>query len=263
MTTLHDLIDSTRAGKLWDPSFKHSLPSTHKAQCSWLIREAMSAVCFDVGDTFGVPQLKIIPELFRLPYPVTWIEGKSIDGIVAVLATETGERQHNLAFLEKRLGLAWQWVGVAEVAVKDDDVIITDVRAVPETPGSHSHMGHVTKSVVGCFLMALNCTNTIREEHPAPKFMNSQRTKKGKQPLFSYWTLRLPGNSASGNAGGTHASPRVHLRRGHVRQYAPEKYTWVEACVVGKKEAGMVDKDYAVDTNAMAERGAVTVDAIR
>jgi len=45
---------------------------------------------------------------------------------------------------------------------------------------------------------------------------------------------------------GTHASPALHLRRGHARQYSPGLYTWVQPCIVGNKKDGLVHKDYAV-----------------
>jgi hypothetical protein len=46
--------------------------------------------------------------------------------------------------------------------------------------------------------------------------------------------------------GGAHASPRLHLRRGHARQFAPGKWTWVRDCAVGNKVAGVISKDYAL-----------------
>jgi hypothetical protein len=44
--------------------------------------------------------------------------------------------------------------------------------------------------------------------------------------------------------GGTHASPREHDRRGHLRRLPGEKTTWVRSCKVGKPDAGRVMKDY-------------------
>lgn len=46
--------------------------------------------------------------------------------------------------------------------------------------------------------------------------------------------------------GGTHASPRWHLRRGHWRNLPSGKTTWVNQSEVGKKENGGVYKDYAI-----------------
>jgi hypothetical protein len=96
------------------------------------------------------------------------------------------------------------------------------------------------------FLSALHCCNVKQEEHHPDAKLNKARAKRGKAPLFSYWTLQLDGKTERGNDhGGTHASPRVHLRRGHPRQYTPGKWTWVQPHAVGNKAAGMVHKDYA------------------
>ncbi len=72
--------------------------------------------------------------------------------------------------------------------------------------------------------------------------MTSGSNKSDEKILISYLFAALK----FVNFGGTHASPRLHLRRGHPRQYAPGKYCWVQPCVVGNKAAGMVHKDYAI-----------------
>nr|MCF1501516.1 hypothetical protein [Allorhizobium sp. Av2] len=47
-----------------------------------------------------------------------------------------------------------------------------------------------------------------------------------------------------GTGGGSHASPRLHLRRGHLRRL-PEKTVWVRAAMIGAaSETGTVTKDY-------------------
>ena len=115
-------------------------------------------------------------------------------------------------------------------------------------------MGHPDESVRGLilsfygFLMALNCCNIKRTEHKPEASKQSVRRALGRQPLFSTWTLgidlqrtarEMPGQ------GGTHASPRLHLRRGHARQHKPGLWCWVQPHVVGDKSLGMVHKDYA------------------
>ena len=51
---------------------------------------------------------------------------------------------------------------------------------------------------------------------------------------------------ASAELGGSHASPRWHLRRGHWRQFADGRRVFVRQCVVGDPERGGVVKDYIV-----------------
>jgi hypothetical protein len=95
----------------------------------------------------------------------------------------------------------------------------------------------------------LNCANvgtTTIEPHAA---LRKKRLASGKQPFFSYKVLQLTGEGRadqSSAAGGTHASPRMHLRRGHLRRL-PSKVIWVRPTMVGaSSESGFVVKDYAL-----------------
>lgn len=97
------------------------------------------------------------------------------------------------------------------------------------------------------FCVAISCTNTrLVESHPSEK-LNKKKIKSGKCPVFSYKTLVLSMSSVDKNSNGngsSHQSPRVHLRRGHIRRLNSGKMTWVQACVVGDKCRGVVMKDY-------------------
>jgi len=98
------------------------------------------------------------------------------------------------------------------------------------------------------FFYVLGCSNVELIDHPAPKALNKKRERSGKMPIleFKTLTLKLDGKRGVGPRGtGTHASPRVHLRRGHVRQLQSGKRVWVQPCVVGSNH-GMVLKDYRV-----------------
>jgi hypothetical protein len=55
---------------------------------------------------------------------------------------------------------------------------------------------------------------------------------------------------ASGPTGGSHASPRWHVRRGHWRQIADGRRVFVRACEVGDPTRGGVVKDYFVGARA-------------
>ena len=50
--------------------------------------------------------------------------------------------------------------------------------------------------------------------------------------------------------GGSHASPRWHIRRGHWRQLADGRRVFVRACEVGDPARGGVMKDYIVEGRA-------------
>jgi hypothetical protein len=95
----------------------------------------------------------------------------------------------------------------------------------------------------------LNCSNITTADIEAPKFLNKKRSEKGKQPFFSYKVLQLceeKSQQASGMGGGSHASPRMHLRRGHLRRLE-NKTIWVKPAMVNANVThGIVVKDYAV-----------------
>lgn len=115
---------------------------------------------------------------------------------------------------------------------------------------SESEFLAIILKVILNFLSALNCSNSnaLDEEPPSEK-LNKSRMKKGKTPLFSYKVLTI--NTKASHAGssstnqGKHNSPRVHLRRGHIRKL-PDKTVWVNSCVVGDNKNGVIQKDYVV-----------------
>lgn len=70
---------------------------------------------------------------------------------------------------------------------------------------------------------------------------------KGKAPLFSWHTVKIePPKPKQEPQCGTHASPRLHDRRGHLRRLKNGKTCWVRACKVGDASKGVIFKDYEV-----------------
>lgn len=100
------------------------------------------------------------------------------------------------------------------------------------------------------FAAALSCTNVTTE------VIRPNREARAARPgstLFDYHILvldpskvREPGE----DLGGSHASPRTHLRRGHVRRHPTAGRIWVNSCVVNPTALGTVNKDYAIKQNA-------------
>jgi len=98
---------------------------------------------------------------------------------------------------------------------------------------------------------ALSCSNVhhrvIESVDPA---VNQRRIRDGKVPLYETRTLWIDvpnfDNVSVEWQGGTHRSPRQHLRRGHIRNLQSGKKVWVNATVVGAKENGIIKKDYAI-----------------
>lgn len=93
---------------------------------------------------------------------------------------------------------------------------------------------------------ALSCTNVTTE------LIRPNREARAARPestLFDYHVLMIrPGAERhEGPAlGGSHASPRTHLRRGHIRQHPTAGRIWVNSCVVNPTAIGTVNKDYEI-----------------
>lgn len=217
--------------------------------------EAPKAVCFWCGDFYNTLDRQIIPELCRLPFNEVWLEftidlGRGRQGLLGALVgtdLEPGS-VYLMAFI--KYANRWQFeficiglnmeTGVSRANKCDDEMVMLLMQR--------------TVHVVRAFCSTINCQNVHRKEHKPNTALQKARAKRGKQPLFSYWTLELNGRDggAAQSFGGTHASPRVHLRRGHPRQYAPGKWTWVQPCAVGNRELGMVHKDYVIGKEMVA-----------
>lgn len=105
----------------------------------------------------------------------------------------------------------------------------------------------VCAAVAFCKLM--NCSNVHEEVVPAPKAINASRARKGKPPLFEYRTLVIDVASAPKGAADSQgensgrASPRQHLRRGHIRRLG-DRLVWVNAALIGS--VGRIEKDYKI-----------------
>lgn len=95
---------------------------------------------------------------------------------------------------------------------------------------------------------ALSCRNVNTEPLPVKKNMLAQR-KKGALPYDQYHVLvvnsRLTERSA--DQGGSHRSPREHLRRGHIRRLSTGN-VWVNSTIVNHGNHGKINKTYALET---------------
>jgi hypothetical protein len=84
----------------------------------------------------------------------------------------------------------------------------------------------------------------------AQTFTNQRKILQGKAPKYEWRTVMIePLQARSEGLGGTHASPRQHDRRGHVRRLRSGKNVWVKACKVGDASLGAVFHDYQIKTN--------------
>lgn len=202
-------------------------------------RRAESSICFS-SEIECIDGFKPVGDLgAKLPYKNCYFEFRYIDDgsqVAGVLAEQNADGlSWNCIALQKK---NTEWVAIG-AAGSDGERVVWTPNSLPEA------YAQAVVWAVASFVSALQCSNVSAVEEKVGEKLNKARAKRGKAPLFSTWTLVLHGkSSASSSLGGTHASPRVHLRRGHPRQVRPGVWTWVQPCVVGNKDLGVIHKDY-------------------
>jgi len=258
---IHDFIDCAGQSSVFFESGAGLLPV---ANCDRLEKAAKESVAFFMGSVERLMDpMRPPPDLIRLPYPKVWLEMQGPvelvpGGMIAFLCSEGPPLNSDypeiyvcsLTSSKKNIGRSWLMCGMFSFTAGTENgepcAIITPLHASDDAASIDMDYEAATvyAPIIGKFLTALNCRNVETVEHK-PSRLKQSRRKKSKTPLFSYWTLHIkPGGGKHGQPVGTHASPRVHLRRGHIRQYKPGEFTWVQPCVVRGSTPGMVHKDY-------------------
>jgi hypothetical protein len=107
---------------------------------------------------------------------------------------------------------------------------------------------YVAVAPVFSLIQALQCANVQAElAITAKPKVNERRIADGKAPFFDYHILTLkdlPQRRHREPTENGHASPRQHLRRGHIRRLDDGRRLWINATVVGAAENGTISKDY-------------------
>lgn len=95
----------------------------------------------------------------------------------------------------------------------------------------------------------LACANVETADVEPSEKLNKKRVARGRQRFFTYKVLELTNERAARATaqGGRHASPREHLRRGHIRRLQGDRVVWVRPTMVNAGSLrGTVQKDYRV-----------------
>ncbi|MEW8027806.1 MAG: hypothetical protein AB2806_08715 [Candidatus Thiodiazotropha sp.] len=224
-----------------------------------------TAIKFDLGHLESVGEMAELSngELCKPPYPVSLFQFdiKNDSYLVLLVDDGNGIDAVGYGFQPEIEGPYWYKenlrLRIDGYDLIDSEAHVIDLRTgleadsewMNENPDAKAWWINWLQRAIAS-MEVLACSNVTYIDNPAPKLINKKRKKKGKVPFFTYKTLHIAAN-ASGEkekpiVTGTHASPRVHLRRGHIRRLGDGRRIWVQACVVGAKEKGIVAKDYAV-----------------
>lgn len=244
---------------------KPGFHESNKAILSQFIDLAAMSMKFllpDGGMILDDPELRAIDESspLRLPHPFIAIE-YSRKRWVAHPVDDGRQPSKGLLFAREREG------GIAlSVCVWNDELAMwgpTPEAFIPETgylDRSFLLRGRVpvrilTNGIIPAsdymdevatlfdLLNALACSNVV-----STKSIPKKHGKKCKTalPFDVYHVLEITtASGATSSLGGSHRSPREHLRRGHIRRLSDGRRVWVNATVVAAgRGAGVVRKDY-------------------
>jgi len=90
-------------------------------------------------------------------------------------------------------------------------------------------------------------TSTSRKAEGLRSVARWRRAKPYPFDDYHILTIESPKAAASdGGHGGSHRSPREHLRRGHIRRLEDGRKLWINATVVNAGVGGKVSKDYRI-----------------
>lgn len=196
-------------------------------------------------DTGNIPELVaacIDDELFAIPFQRTMFVGVDTDGSKFCIALIAGDGHVSVA--------GYYFTGPFTAHIQPFSYVNTDegLRIYggedKETPPRAHTMPII--ALITRFVQSLKTPTVAYVPTAKNSFINQTRLKKGKPPLLFDWHTVEVGPKAIKNEpqGGTHASPRLHDRRGHWRTCKSGRQVWVKACKVGDAAKGVVFKDY-------------------
>lgn len=198
---------------------------------------------FDVGDLPLEAEFVNDEQMFCLPYKKTVVVGRDADSSKFMLSLIGGGDSVAVG--------GFLFVGPYPQDITPFAYVNTPegtrvYGANNEPPSKAQYMPAM--AIVSNFLRGLQKPTKAHVPVARKSFINSKRAAKNKGPvLFDWHTVEVaPVTKKMQHQGGTHASPRLHDRRGHWRTMRSGKRTWVRDCKVGDASKGVVFKDYKV-----------------
>ena len=231
--------------------------------------DCMAAVKFDLGDNETVNRMVEVSrmEFFEIPAPICLFQVmQDMDLHFFLAKKDCGGTIWRRYGKQLNDGFAWVQEDIEFFIEPDAKHIITKRISTGEvlTNGPEKDSDGLTDAErwtieryieIASSIEVFSCSNVVTVEHKPPKLINDKRKKKGKTLFFSYRTLHVTGETAAKDVTGkgSHASPRLHLRRGHIRRLPDGRRVWVTSCLVGDKSKGFAAHDYKVRMTPNAE----------
>lgn len=111
------------------------------------------------------------------------------------------------------------------------------------------HDAQMALACLSAWYLALNRGVEAYIPEVKQTFTNKRKIAQGKTPTYDWRTVVIEPQKPrpiTVERGGSHASPRLHDRRGHLRRLRSGKNVWVRPCKVGNAALGTVFHDYEV-----------------
>lgn len=207
-----------------------------------LTPEPEKAMWFDLGPTVRVEAQRVpLALLLNLPFPNTAICGTDKDGLDFSVWLLGGENSVTVSGVAATNPVRY-WPSFAYVKTDDGLRYYSKGKEIPQEA-----IRSAFRMVAACLLKLQEATQGYKPT-PQNTFINRKRSAKGKPAIsFDWHTVKIePPAIRREHQGGTHASPRLHDRRGHWRNHKSGKRVWVRSCQVGNAARGAVFKDYQV-----------------
>lgn len=204
------------------------------------------------SDEVGALRAQVIAKPLRLPHPCVVFEVKDRAperAALLVYARQFDDRVEAAFFFKDQRKR--QWTDCLIHAVFSEPGL---AEGYPNPKLGEDEVSIYGEVATGIVWRALSILSQVAEVKPRT-IMPALRRKYSKAGVRG-WTWhqitidpeRLREKSAP--QGGTHASPRWHIRRGHWRQLADGRRVFVRQCQVGDPAQGGVVKDYIVKGSA-------------
>jgi hypothetical protein len=239
-------------------------PTTDSVRISAHLKEAQKFILPDGGELLHDKHLKGIDETLRLclPFPtmaLEWPDTTSIPRpkkILLLRELDADIELQPLAYDARHH--KWGWLPAVYVnrdmyiERKLDGHWATYVRYKSREDKEYGERTEFYIKYLYTFLAlinALSCKNVVTERS-TPGAMRALKARKSQVPFDSYHVLAIRGSANDGNRGGggsragaLHASPRMHVRMGHIVRSKHGAY-WRNSCVVNPDAEHRVTKAY-------------------